>query len=94
EPTALPDGAGAAALAILGLPALLAALVVAGLSKPGQAALRRLFPRPDLTRDVARYGLIATMMGYGLRRLGEADVRPSPESAESAGSGGDNEIVV
>jgi phosphoglycerol transferase MdoB-like AlkP superfamily enzyme len=94
EPTALPDGAGAAALAILGLPALLAALVVAGLSKPGQAALRRLLPRPDLTRDVARYGLIATMMGYGLRRLGEADMRPSPGTAESAGSGGDDEIVV
>lgn len=91
EPAALPEAAGASALAILGLPAGLAALVLAGLSPPGQAALRRLFPRPDLTRDVVRYGLVATMMGYGLRRLGEADARPVPARA---GGNPDDEVVV
>ncbi len=90
EPAALPEGAGASALAILGLPAGLAALALFGLSAAGQAALRRLFPRPNLARDVARYGLVATMMGYGLRRLGETDVRLM------AGNGGepDDEVVV
>ena len=91
EPAALPDGAWASALAVLGLPAMLAALVGASLSPAGQAVLRRLFPYPDLARDVARYGLVATMMGYGLRRLGEVDARPSPPSA---GGEPDDEIVV
>ncbi len=90
EPAALPNGTGGSALAILGLPGLLAALALAGLSRSGQAALRRLFPRPDLARDVARYGLVATMMGYGLRRMCETDAR-SP-----AGIGGepDDDVVV
>ncbi|CAO4179331.1 LTA synthase family protein [Methylorubrum aminovorans] len=90
EPAALPEGAGASALAILGLPAGLAALALLGFNPFGQATLRRLFPRPDLARDVSRYGLVATMMGYGLRRLGEMDARPL------AGIGGepDDEVVV
>ncbi|GJE71639.1 LTA synthase family protein [Methylorubrum podarium] len=90
EPAALPDTAGASLLAILGLPAGLAALAFAGLTRPGQSALRRLFPRPDLTADVARYGLVATMMGYALRRLGEEHAR----SPLNTGGDPDDEVVV
>jgi len=92
EPAALPSGTSASILAILGLPAALAALALAGLTPPGQRALRRIFPQPDLARDVARYGLVAAMMGYGLRRLGEDDALPVP--AYGHGSPDDEVIVV
>lgn len=91
EPTALPSGTGASILAILGLPVALAALALAGLTPLGQRALRHIFPRPDLARDVARYGLVATMMGYALRRLGEDDTRPVPARGEGSP---DDEVVV
>ncbi|APX86977.1 sulfatase [Methylorubrum extorquens] len=91
EPTALPTGTGASLLAILGLPAALAALALAGLTPLGHRALRHFFPHPDLARDVARCGLVATMMGYALRRLGEDDARPVPTRGEGSP---DDEIVV
>ncbi|UYW31371.1 LTA synthase family protein [Methylorubrum extorquens] len=91
EPAALPSGTGASLLAILGLPAALAALALAGLTPLGQRALRHIFPHPDLARDVARYGLVATMMGYALRRLSEDDARPVPARGEGSP---DDEIVV
>ncbi|UYW28912.1 LTA synthase family protein [Methylorubrum extorquens] len=91
EPAALPSGTGASLLAILGLPAALAALALAGLTPLGQRALRHIFPHPDLARDVARYGLVATMMGYTLRRLSEDDARPVPARGEGSP---DDEIVV
>ncbi|MCG5245226.1 LTA synthase family protein [Methylorubrum extorquens] len=91
EPAALPSGAGASILAILGLPVALAALALAGLTPLGQRALRRIFPHPDLARDVARYGLVAPMMGYALRRLGEDDARPVLARGEGSP---DDEIVV
>jgi phosphoglycerol transferase MdoB-like AlkP superfamily enzyme len=41
--------------------------------------VRRLFPRPDLAADVARFGVVATMMGYALRRRDEAfEAAPAP----------------
>lgn len=91
EPAALPSGTGASLLAILGLPVALAALALAGLTPLGQRALRHIFPHPDLARDVARYGLIATMMGYALRRVCEDDARPVPARGEGSP---DDEIVV
>lgn len=93
EPAALPDATGAAILSILGLPVSLAGLVLAGLTTPGRALLRRLFPRPDLERDVQRFGLVATMMGYALRRLGE-EAPPATKPSPAAGADAGDEVVV
>lgn len=94
EPTALPETAGASILAILALPAALTAMALAALTPWGQGGLRRLFPRPDLTRDVARFGLVATMMGYALRRLGEDVAVPRPDAMTSPDDAADDEVVV
>ena len=94
EPTALPETAGASILAILALPAALTAMALAALTPWGQGGLRRLFPRPDLTRDVARFGLVATMMGYALRRLGEDAAEPRPDATTSLEDAADDEVVV
>ncbi|MFJ7436631.1 LTA synthase family protein [Methylorubrum thiocyanatum] len=94
EPTALPETAGASILAILALPAALTALAFSALTPWGQGGLRRLFPRPDLTRDVARFGLVATMMGYALRRLGENAAEPRPDATTSLEDAADDEVVV
>ena len=94
EPTALPETAGASILAILALPAALTALAFSALTPWGQGGLRRLFPRPDLTRDVARFGLVATMMGYALRRLGQDAAEPRPDATTSLEGVADDEVVV
>lgn len=67
EPTILPAEPSVAVLAVLALPLLLPTL--AALSGEGRIAhgLTRLFPRPDLRGDVARFGLPATLIGYALR---------------------------
>ena len=79
EPTALPDGAGHALAAVAALPLGLAALVGLLRTPPGRALLRRVFPRPDLAADVARFGVVATMMGYALRRRDEVfEAAPPP----------------
>lgn len=94
EPAALPEPTGAAILAILGLPAVLAGLAWAGLTPPGRAWLSRLFPRPDLVHDVARFGLVATMIGYALRRLGEARAGAPPQEVPAAAEPDDEVVVV
>ncbi len=77
EPTLLPEGTGSALTAVLALPLGLAAFVGLLRTSPGRALVRRLFPRPDLTADVARFGIVATMMGYALRRRDET-LEPPP----------------
>lgn len=95
EPAALPEASAPRLLAILGLPAALAGLVFAALTPPAERWLRRVFPRPDLAEDVARYGLVATMMGYALRRLGESRTRPvAPTPPVGAPAGPADEVVV
>ena len=93
EPAALPEGGRARVAAILGLPAALAALVLAARTPPGRALLRRVFPRPDLTRDVARAGIVATMMGYALRRR-DGTAAPAPPAPAPIPDGFGDEIVV
>ncbi len=94
EPAALPPGPFASLLAILGLPLALAGLWWAALTPPGASWLRRVFPRPDLAGDVARYGLVATMMGYALRRLDESRTPPPPPSVPRLRTGAGDEVIV
>ncbi|MEH3119553.1 MAG: LTA synthase family protein [Methylorubrum populi] len=95
EPAALPEGTAASLLAMLGLPAALASLALAALTPPGRAWLRRRLPRPDLDRDVARFGLVASLMGYALRRRGEARTPPAFGALPAeAGAAPEDEVVV
>ena len=95
EPAALPEAPAQRLLAILGLPAALAGLVFAALTPPAEPWLRHLFPRPALAQDVARYGLVATMMGYALRRLGESRTKPvAPTPPVWAAASPADEVVV
>ncbi|WP_232631115.1 LTA synthase family protein [Methylobacterium sp. Leaf118] len=88
EPAALPESAGARIAAILGLPVALATLVLATRTPPGRVWIARRFPRPDLSGDVARAGIAATMMGYALRRRDEAGAATAGGDTQGD-SGGD-----
>lgn len=92
EPTVLPDGALALA-AVAALPMGLLAVVAAFRTPLGRAFLRPLFPRPDLMADVARYGVVATMMGYALRRADEA-TEPPPAIPVLAPGDTETELLV
>ena len=94
EPAALPDGAGAALAAFAALPVGLAALVAVLRSPPGRRIVRQFFPQPDLTADVARYGILATMMGYALRRRDEAADPAPPAPVLPRGEPEDEVLVV
>lgn len=71
EPTILPDGVLASTLAASSLPLGFAALYLAARIGPLGRWLAPRFPRPALEDDVRRYGQLATMIVYGLRRAGE-----------------------
>lgn len=94
EPAALPDGSGAALAAVVALPSGLAALVAALRSPPGRRVVRRLFPQPDLTADVARSGILTTMMGYALRRRDESAEPAPPAPVLPPGEPADELLVV
>lgn len=93
EPTILPAEPSVAVLAVLTLPLLLLTLVA--LSGTGRIAggLARLYPKPALQADVARFGLPATIVGYALRwRAGRrADLAPRQPVQ---GRGDDTVVVV
>ncbi|GAB6845953.1 hypothetical protein HNR00_001850 [Methylorubrum rhodinum] len=93
EPTALPDGIAAALAAVAALPLGLAAVVALLRTPPGRAGVRRLFPRPDLATDVARFGILATMMGYALRRRDET-FEPAPSPPVLPPGAPDDEVIV
>lgn len=94
EPAALPDEMGAALAAVAALPTALAALVTGLRTPPGRALVRRVFPRPDLAADVARFGIVATMMGYALRRRDEVFEAAPPPPVLPPGEPAEELVVV
>ncbi|KQT45449.1 sulfatase [Methylobacterium sp. Leaf456] len=94
EPTALPGGTSPALAAVAALPVGLAALVGLLRTPPGRALVRRLFPRPDLAADVARFGVVATMMGYALRRRDEVFFEIAPPAPVLPPGEPEAEIIV
>jgi hypothetical protein len=90
EPTALPRDPSVAVLAAIALPLALWTLVrLAGEGALGRRLAAR-FPAPDLERDVARYGLPATILAYAARwrstrpseRVVPGDPPPSTETRD------------
>ena len=103
EPTALPASRPAAILLAVLLPLALAALVLAADGRTALgAALAGLAPRPDLRRDVGRWGLAPTLALYALRWRRErreapsapAEPPPRPRAAPRDGRGDPPVIVV
>ncbi|GEP01814.1 hypothetical protein HPGCJGGD_3600 [Methylobacterium haplocladii] len=93
EPAALPHGLGASLAAIVALPLALLALGFAARTRHGRAAFAARFPAPDLEADVARTGVLATMLAYWARRDAEA-AAPSPAGKLSLPPGRGDEVVV
>ncbi|TXN19672.1 LTA synthase family protein [Methylobacterium sp. WL9] len=94
EPAALPHGLGPSLAAIVALPLALLALGFAARTRPGRAAIAARFPVPDLEADVARYGVLATMLAYWARRDAEAAAPPSAEPLSLPPDRGDAVVVV
>ncbi|GJE28174.1 LTA synthase family protein [Methylobacterium organophilum] len=94
EPAQLPRATGAALAALLLWPLALAGLLALARSPWGRSRLARLFPRPALAADVARYGHPATLLGYALRRDAERAAGPAPRMPPAAPAAGPEVIVV
>lgn len=94
EPSVLPDGRLAAAVAILALPLGLGALVAALERPPLSGLLARRFPHPVLEADVGRLGLPATIFAYALRWRATRAALSAAIPSESGGEGAEIVVVV
>ncbi|MET0257715.1 MAG: LTA synthase family protein [Methylobacterium sp.] len=94
EPAALPRGLGASVVAVAALPLALIALGLAARTRFGRAAIAARFPAPDLEADVARVGVLATMLAYWARRDAEAAAPVPPEPLTLPPGRGDAVVVV
>lgn len=95
EPTVLPSEPSVAVIAVIALPLALWSLArLAGEGALGRQLAAR-FPAPDLERDVARYGLPATILAYAARWWStRADEAVAPIDPPAPASPGDRVIVV
>lgn len=96
EPSALPDGLWAKAAAILGLPLALLVLALLARTRFGRGLVAARVPRPDLDADVRRYGVLATMLAYLVRRDAEAAAsapEPLPVPADEASNEPANKAI-
>lgn len=95
EPSLLPDGISASLAALLAIPLGFLGAVRLARTAPAAAWLRARCPVPNLEDDVGRFGVLGTMMLYGLRRAAERrEAEPIPAVIDPAVAPGDDVVVV